>query len=77
LSAKLHGVTSQDRNLDTDHLEKFHTNTFDLTPTPAISHSNRIASSMVVLISTNSTVRNVIFFVCLMTLPVHFVVALN
>lgn len=72
LSAKLHGVTSQDCNLDTDHLEKFHTNTFDLTPAPAISHSNRIACSMVVFISTHITAGNVIFFVCLMTWPVHF-----
>ena len=82
LSAKLHGDTSQDRNLDTDHLEKFDTNTFDVTSTPAISRSNWNASSMVVLISNclsndfastfccSTAVRTGIHnaFVCLVTL---------
>jgi len=59
LSAKLHGVTSKDRNLNTDHLEKLHTNTLDVTPAPTKSRNSiRISSSMVVLNSTNSTVGN-------------------
>ena len=59
LSAKLHGVTSQDRNLNTDHLAKLHTNTLDLTPAPTSSRNSiRIFSSMSVLNPTNSTVGN-------------------
>jgi len=29
MSAELHGVTLEDRNLSADHLEKFHTHSFD------------------------------------------------
>ena len=71
VSAELHGVTLKDRNLSTDHL----------WPTPAPTKSRcyvRIASVIVVLHSTNSnTVGNFKLFVCLITLPVHSVVALQ
>jgi len=67
---------TKDRNLSADHLEHFHTEGSD-PPTKSRS-SVRIASAIVVLNSTNgSTVSSLKLFVCLMTLPEHFVLALR